>query len=47
MLPSPVMAEDRNDEFDETLKLSLDMNSNSLDFAFEVKMFGLVKSITP
>ena len=47
-LPSPVMAEDMNDEFDETLKVVVSLeNSSSTDLAalvVRMLLFGLVKS---
>lgn len=42
-LPSPVMAEDINEEFDETLKLSF-VNSNSVLLVLELNKLGFVKS---
>lgn len=42
-LPSPVMADDMNDEFEDTLKVSLE-NSSSIDFVLVLRMLGLVKS---
>ena len=44
-LPSPVIAEDMKDEFDETLKVSFE-NSSSTDFALELRsaLCGFVKS---
>lgn len=42
-LPSPVIADDMNDELDETLKLSF-ANSISVLLGFDAKTLGLVKS---
>ena len=42
-LPSPVIAEDMNDELDETLKLSF-VNSSSVVLGFEFRILGLEKS---
>ena len=42
-LPSPVIAEDINEEFDDTLKLSF-VNSNSVLLVFELNKQGFVKS---
>lgn len=42
-LPSPVMAEDTNEELDETLKVSL-VDSRFKELGLYLKMLGLVKS---